>query len=120
MAKLTDDTPGTGNFGRDLQPGEERAWPAKDKQGNVLKMIKLTRTARDYVHDLCDAYNDARTADAKERGVEWFVANGELRIGDSADWSRFNRRQTESRNETERARFIRYQLEHMQPPEPVE
>jgi hypothetical protein len=95
-----------------LKPGEKRTILAKDKQGNIVKTMTLHRTEREYVYDLCDCYNAHRTAEAKERGVEWYVApNGELKIGDSAAWSRHTAKQTESRNETERARFNRMQLE---------
>lgn len=96
----------------ELRPGETRTILAKDRQGNILKTMTLVRTERDYVHDLCDCYNNHRTQDAIDRGVEWFVApNGELRIGTADDWSRKNHRQIESRNETERARHNRMQLE---------
>lgn len=102
--------PSTG--GRDLKPGETRTFPAKDKQGNVVKTITVLRTDRNYVFDLCDAYNQARTREAEDRGVEWFVAaNGELRIGTADAWSRANFKQIESRKETERARHNRLQLE---------
>lgn len=102
----------SGSGGGDLKPGETRTIQAKDKSGNVIKTITVFRTERDYVFDLCDAYNKARTKDAEDRGVEWYVApNGELRIGTSDDWSRRNKRAAESRNETERARHNRMQLE---------
>lgn len=110
MAKLTEGL--TDTRGADLKPGEARIIQAKDRSGNVIKMITLHRTDRPCVHDLCDAYNDARTDEAIERGIEWFVApNGELKIGDSNDWSRKNLKRIESRNETERARHNRMQLE---------
>jgi hypothetical protein len=104
---------GGGNSGSvDLRPGETRILTARDKSGNVVKEMLLTRTTRDYVFDLCDAYNDGRTAEARERGLEWFVTPaGELRLGDSAAWSRANLKRIESRNETERSRFNRHQLE---------
>jgi hypothetical protein len=64
------------------------------------------------VFDLCDCYNEARSGEAKERGLEWFVApNGELKLGDNAGWSRSNLKRIESRNETERARHNRMTLE---------
>jgi hypothetical protein len=98
--------------GSALKPGDVRTWSAKDKSGNVIKSFKLTRTTREYVYDLCDAYNEARTKEVEDRGVEWFVApNGELRIGTSDDWSRKNLKQAESRNETGRARHNRLTLE---------
>lgn len=98
--------------GRDLRPGETRVVHAKDKSGNVIKTITVHRTEREYVYDLCDAYNDARPADAEDRGVEWYVApNGELRIGTSAEWTRDNLKREAGRLETERARHIRLTLE---------
>jgi len=110
MAKLTDSIGQSG--GGDLKPGETRTILAKDKQGNILKTMTLYRTEREYVYDLCDCYNAHRTEEAKERGVEWYVGpSGELKIGDSAAWSRHTAKQTESRNETERAHFNRMQLE---------
>jgi hypothetical protein len=110
MGKLTEGIVGSGS--RDLAPGDTRTIDVKDKSGNVIKTITVFRTERDYVYDLCDAYNDARTRDAKERGIEWFVANGTLAIGHSFEAMKANARATERRNETERARFVRHQLEH--------
>src|SRR5687768_16810575 len=60
--------------GGDLKPGETRTILAKDKQGNIVKTMTLYRTDREYVYDLCDCYNAHRTEEAKERGVEWYVA----------------------------------------------
>ena len=79
MARLTEDLNGGGNFGRDLAIGEQRTWHAKDKAGNIVKTFTLTRTARAYVYDLCDAYNDARSSSA---GGAWYVVGDELRFGD--------------------------------------
>ena len=109
-SKLTEGL--TTGGGGDLKPGESRTILAKDKQGNILKTMTLYRTTREYVYDLCDCYNAHRTEEAKERGVEWYVGpSGELKIGDSAAWSRHHAKQAEGRNETERARFNRMQLE---------
>jgi hypothetical protein len=92
---------------RDIEPGETRTWTAGDKT------FTLTRTERPYVFDLRDCYNDARTAEALRRGVEWYVnAAGELKIGFSAESTRADIRRAESRLETERARFIRHHLEN--------
>lgn len=96
----------------DIPPGETRVIHAKDKSGNILKTITVRRTERDYVHDLCDGYNRARSQEVIDRGLEWFVApNGELKLGDNAGWSRANLKRIESRNETERARHNRLSLE---------
>lgn len=103
---------GSNGGGGDLRPGETRTILAKDKQGNILKTMTLYRTERDYVHDLCDGYNRARSQEVIDRGLEWFVApNGELKLGDNAGWSRANLKRIESRNETERARHNRLSLE---------
>jgi hypothetical protein len=111
MGRLSDAQP-NGAGGGDLKPGETRTILAKDKHGNVLKTMILTRTERPYVYDLCDCYNAYRTQDAIDRGVEWFVApNGELRIGTSAEWTAKNLRREERRLETERARHNRLTLE---------
>jgi len=97
----------------ELKPGETRTILAKDKQGNILKTMTLYRTSREYVYDLCDCYNEHRTNDAKERGVEWYVTPaGELKIGDNAAWSKHHAREIAARTETERSRFIRHQLEN--------
>lgn len=109
-SRLTEGLSGGG--GDNLRPGETRTILAKDKQGNVLKTIVVHRTERDYVHDLCDAYNSARDSDAVERGVEWFVApNGELKIGISDDWTRKNLKQIEQRKRNESALGRRRQMD---------
>lgn len=102
MGKLTDDK----SPKRELRPGDVFTWSAGGKD------FTLHRTERDYVFDLCDAYNAARPQDVIDRGVEWYVApNGELRIGTTDEWTRKNLKRAESRLETERARHNRLQLE---------
>lgn len=119
MAKLTDGLGGGG--GHELAPGEVRTVHAKDAAGNIVKTINIVRTGRDYVFDLCDAYNDARSGDARQRGIEWYVApNGELKLGDNAAWSRHNAKRIEGCNETERARYNRHYLENYQRAEAAE
>jgi hypothetical protein len=115
MAKLTD---GTEAKAGDLKPGETRTWHARDKDTKeIIKTFVLTRTERDYVYDLCDAYNDARTQDAIERGVEWFVHNGELRIGTSDAWSRANHKRIEQQKQTETTIALRRQFNPVAPKE---
>lgn len=99
----------------DIPPGETRIVYAKDKQGNIIKTIEILRTERDYVYDLCDAYNAARSPAPLSAGVEWYVANGALLIGHSFEAMKANARRTERRNETERARFNRNYLENCRP-----
>ena len=70
-----------GNNGRKLAVGEERQMHARDKtSGEVTRTYTLTRTARDYVYDLCDAYN--ADIDLNSNSARWYVtAKGELAIG---------------------------------------
>lgn len=108
MARLTDPLPERGP----MQPGDVLSVPVRDRTGAILKTVIVVRTTRDFAFDLCDAYNAARTADAIDRGLAWFVSpTGELKLGIADDWSRENRRQVETRNETERAIANRRQLE---------
>lgn len=111
MGKLTEGLSSGG--GGDLPPGMTRMVEAKDKSGNILKTLTVYRTDRDYVYDLADAYNAGMDASARQRGAQWQVGhNGELKLGYSDESMRENRRQNMSRMETERARYIRHQLEH--------
>lgn len=97
---------------RPLEPGDVLTIPVRDNIGGIIKTIQIVRTSRDFVFDLCDAYNAARSDDALDRGIEWFVGpGGELKVGIADSWSRSNRRQVESRAETERAIANRRQLE---------
>jgi hypothetical protein len=96
----------------DLPPGDTRIIDVKDKSGNVIKTITVYRTEREYIYDLCDAYNASRSAHAKGQGIECYAAGGSLHIGHSFESMRANARRIESRNETERARFIRHQLDN--------
>jgi hypothetical protein len=99
--------------GGDLPPGATRTIIVRDKQGSEVKTITVYRSNRPYAEDLCDAYNASMSPQARERGLLWFVApSGELRLGDNEAWSRANAKRIESRRETERARFVRHQLEH--------
>lgn len=86
------------NFNRELAVGEQRTWHARDKQtGEITKTFTLTRTTRDYVYDLCDAYNAARSPNA---GGAWHVVGDELRFGDprwrnEEQWAECKRRNEE-------------------------
>jgi hypothetical protein len=68
----------TASGGAPMQIGETRIVTARDpKTGEVVKEITIVRTAREYVYDLCDAYNRARPNDK----IEYFVINGEVKLG---------------------------------------
>ena len=95
-----------------LKPDDIKHIQVKDKDGSVLKTLTLKRTDREYVHDLCDAYNDASTL----RDHEWFVtANGELKLGDKPGFSQALARETADRNERERRRWVREHFARTQP-----
>jgi hypothetical protein len=106
-----DTTPGSSNFGRDLAPGEVRVINVRSG-AEIIKTITVIRTERDYVHDLCDAYNAARPQSARERGVEWYVnAAGELKIGDSTAWAEREAKRRETRKQTESTRALNRQFD---------
>lgn len=81
---LTMDRPAASTGAGLMKPGDIRTIFVKDKDGSITKTVTLRRTARDYVYDLCDAYNAARTRD----DIEWFVANGTLQLGSPYAWSK--------------------------------
>ena len=56
---------------RKLAPGETMDITVGDRQ------LRIRRTNREYIHDLCDAYNEARD----RPDVEWFVAGDTLMLG---------------------------------------
>lgn len=61
-----------------MEPGDVRTYTATDpKTGEVVKTITVRRTRREYCYDLCDAYNEARP----HGGMEYFVVNGEVKLG---------------------------------------
>ena len=92
-----------------LQPGETRTIHDL-KSGRTWT---VHRTTRDYVYDLCDAYNVELSPALRNNGLQWFVTpSGELKLGDNAEWSRHNRREIAQRMESERSRFIRRQLQN--------
>jgi hypothetical protein len=112
MGKLTEGITGGGGGG--LHVGETRTI-VDAKSGRTWT---VHRTTRDYVYDLCDAYNVQLSPAVRSIGLQWYVTpSGELKLGDNAEWSRHNSRQIAQRMETERSRFIRRQLEN-QPRDP--
>lgn len=73
-----------------MKPGDVRTI-VDPKSG---KVITLHRTERPYVEDLCDAYNEAMSVEAKRRGLGWHVDDGgQLKLADKAS---FSARQTKS------------------------
>jgi hypothetical protein len=103
--------------GGELPPGGIRIIEVRDKSGNLIKTLTLYRTNRDYAYDLADAYNAGMDPAARQRGAQWQVGhNGELKLGYCDESIRENRRQSMSRLETERSRYIRHQLEHQPHP----
>ena len=66
-----------------MKPGDVRHLHARDKKtGEITKTYTLHRTDREYVHDLCDAYN----AGLDRADVEWAVTdNGELKLHNKPD-----------------------------------
>lgn len=64
--------------GGPMNPGDVRTYTARDpKTGEVIKEITIHRTTRDYAYDLCDAYNAA----CPYSDMEYFVLNGEVKLG---------------------------------------
>lgn len=75
---LDDDAEVGSRAGRAMQIGEVRTILAHNSKGELVKTLKITRTARDYVHDLCDAYNDGNAHPEAEYYVD---STGKLRFG---------------------------------------
>jgi hypothetical protein len=70
MGRLSTTSTGISQSSRELAIGEQRTIAIKDGDGNLIESVHLYRTAREYVYDLCDAYN------SREKGnpaVEWVV-----------------------------------------------
>lgn len=109
MTNPLDGTGGNGPRGP-WRIGETRVIHGKAKSG-AEKTLHVTRTDREFVYDFCDASNAAMSAEARARGLEYYVVNGEMRLGHSAESMRRNAREAESRLESERARYLRMQLE---------
>lgn len=66
--------------------GETRTWITKDG-----REIKLTRSGRAFVYDLCYAYNDSMPKHIRDNGKQWFVdAIGGLQLGDKLKRSNLN------------------------------
>lgn len=111
MGRLNEGSPSfSGGGDAPMKPGETKVIHVKDKAtGAITKTITLHRTTRPYVEDLCDAYNDAMSESARQRGLLWYVANGELKLGDHLDFNRWKTGQIEAQTERERQDWKRAQ-----------
>lgn len=80
-----------------------RDWPVGETRmiGKSPDCIPVTRTPRDYVYDLCDAYNEHRCS----AGNEWFVHNGQLHLGTPLRVSLELSKRIEREKEAERTRW---------------
>lgn len=106
MGRFNDNT-ATLTEGRDPAVGETRTVFAKDKGGEIIKTIHVTRTNREYVYDLADAYNRAMPDVQRRMGLEWFVLpSGELKLGEARGYSEHRTRELEREREQERRRWI--------------
>lgn len=93
-----------------MKPGDTRTIHANDKDGTVIKTITIHRTERLYAEDLCDAYNVAMSDDARRRGLAWYVTSaGEVKLGDSEDFTRWKTERSAQRRERERQDWKRAQ-----------
>lgn len=89
-----------------VEPGDVRAVVAKDKNGTIVKTLTIHRTERPYAYDLCDAYNEAISPAARERGLAYYVTDsGEVKLGDSVQFSRWNTEAIDHRHERERRQW---------------
>lgn len=110
MAKLTETSGGRAPFAN-MAIGETRMHRTVNEKLGIDRPITLTRTDRDFVFDLCDAYNNSMEESARRRGMQWIVLpTGDLKLDFSVDASRQVTQRIENRKETERAAFIRHQL----------
>jgi hypothetical protein len=99
MARLTEGLTSGGGIGP-MMPGDQRV-VTDPKSGRT---ITITRTARPYVQDLCDAYNTALTRD----DVEWFVTDiGELKLRDRPAWTERHTKDLDRHAERERQEWLR-------------
>lgn len=104
MARNPLDDPDEGSAVGRMKVGDVKIVPIKDfyTKQDTGRFLKITRTDRPYVEDLCDAYNDART----NPNVEWYVHNGQVLLG-TPDRIAIDRTKALSRQaEDERQRWI--------------
>jgi hypothetical protein len=97
---------------RPPEPGESRTftstWPGPS---GATKTTTIHRTDRPYVVDLADAYNATLSERARQLGLLWQVTRtGELKLDFTPGAIIANTRAMESRKESDRAKFVRLQL----------
>lgn len=86
-----------------------RHWPVGEtRMIGKTDPIPVTRTAREYVYDLCDAYNAVRT----RQDIEWFVHDGQLHLGTPLNASLETSKRIERDKEAERDRWKRKHFEN--------
>lgn len=94
--------------GGPMQPGEIKIVHVKDSSGQIIRTVTIHRTTRAYAYDLCDAYNEAMSEDARRRGLEYYVTPaGEVKLGDRQDWTRQHTRDIARKAEQERQQWLR-------------
>lgn len=83
------------SFARNMKPGDTRTSIADDR------VVVIHRTTREYVYDMCDAYNAAMSEAARARGLQWFVDGmGHMRLGETLESSRMHARRQQQREDT--------------------
>lgn len=88
----------------EMQPGGTRTI----HDGKSGRIWTVTRTNRPFAHDLCDAYNDGMSDEARRRGLRWFVNQaGEVKLGDDPNWTRHHTGEIERGHERERQEWMR-------------
>lgn len=84
------------------------------------KPIHVTRTHRAYAYDLCDAYNEAMSDAARDRGLEYFIdGNGHVKLGERQSWSSKRTVHLERTSEYARKEWMRrnHEGEYSLPPQ---
>jgi hypothetical protein len=92
---------------RPMEIGEKRIINVRDKSDVIIRQVTLTRTARPYVYDLCDAYNDGLSAEREARGIRWQVTQaGELKLGFPEEFTNHNTHAMKDRAERKRQDWL--------------
>lgn len=107
-AKFSSGAAGGGSGGNGpMKPGDVRIVEVKDGHGSIIKTITIHRTNRPYAEDLCEAYNAAMSQGARDRGLEYRVLNGEVKLGYSYEFSAAHTKHLERQAESERQQWLR-------------